>query len=84
MQPQSSILLSTIILFSILVTSCSNTQTPPATKIDTLQQPADNAEIKRMAELDQQMRIEDKTGLEEQDSKHRIRILNCWLANWFV
>jgi hypothetical protein len=25
-----------------------------------------------MAEFDQQMRIEDKTGLEEQDSKHPV------------
>jgi hypothetical protein len=83
MQPQSSILLSTIIFFSILVSSCTNTQTPPATQTDTLQQPADNAEIKRMAELDQQMRIEDKTGLEEQDEKHRKRIFEL-LANGLV
>ncbi|MCA6363715.1 MAG: hypothetical protein IM638_11815 [Bacteroidetes bacterium] len=80
MQPQSRILLSAIILFSILVSSCSNTQTPPAAQTDTLRQPADNPEIKRMAELDQQMRIEDKPGLEEQDSKHRKRIFEL-LAN---
>jgi hypothetical protein len=74
------ILLHAALLASFLVAACSDSMSRQAIKSDTLQQPADNAEIKRMVELDQQMRIEDKPGLEEQDEKHRKRIFEL-LAN---
>lgn len=83
MHPQNRILFTASIFAVILFASCSNTQTPPATQADTLQQPKDNEEIKAMVEIDQQMRMEDKPGLEEQDEKHRKRIFEM-LANGLV
>ena len=73
------ILLAALSLTSIF-SSCSDTQPTQPVKADTVQTVQDNAEIKDMVQTDQQMRIEGKPGLEEQDEKHRKRIFEL-IAN---
>lgn len=73
------ILLAALSLTSIF-SSCSDTQPTQPVKADTVQTVQDNAEIKVMVQTDQQMRIEGKPGLEEQDEKHRKRIFEMLAA----
>lgn len=60
---------------ALLIVACNaDAGKAPAKHIDSAVLASDNEELKRMAEIDQQMRIEDKSGLAEQDVLHRKRL----------